>query len=175
MQKDNIFLRQEFVEAILTKRCVKLRIGVVKAAKQIGLDPGTLSRIETGFGEISVISFFYICRWLKVDINSFFRKDTENLKALDKIISAVSLYYGVPPESFLRSQSNLNTESTHQRAILFFCIRSFYKMSYPNIRDKFSYKSHQPILRLVKIIDKKVKEKDPAVLLAIKKINEFIK
>lgn len=67
----DVFDRTAFAEALLTKRVVKLKIGVREAAKEIGISPATLSRCENG-KEPDVYTYFYCCRWLEMSMQTFF-------------------------------------------------------------------------------------------------------
>ncbi len=68
----DVFDRNAFAEALLTKRVVKLKIGLMEAAKEIGISITTLSRCENGEAP-DVYTYFYCCRWLKISMQAFFK------------------------------------------------------------------------------------------------------
>lgn len=68
----DVFDRTSFREALLTKRVVKMKVGIREAAKEIGISPATLSRCENGKAP-DVYTYFYCCRWLGISMQSFFK------------------------------------------------------------------------------------------------------
>ena len=53
---------ERLIEAIRTKRLIKLNIGVRMAAKKIGTSPATLSRVENG-SMPDLITLVHLCNW----------------------------------------------------------------------------------------------------------------
>ena len=70
------FKQKQFTEAVnekmfgeMTKQ--KRRIGVREFAKEIGISPATLSRIENG-NVPDIETFFNLCFWMKRSTNEFY-------------------------------------------------------------------------------------------------------
>lgn len=61
----------KFSSALRHKRNVELRIDIRQAAMQIGISAPTLSRIEN-CKTPDLYTYFYCCRWLGVEMQSFF-------------------------------------------------------------------------------------------------------
>ena len=61
----------KFSSALRHKRNVELRIDIRQAAMQIGILAPTLSRIEN-CKTPDLYTYFYCCRWLGVEMQSFF-------------------------------------------------------------------------------------------------------
>lgn len=61
----------KFSSALRHKRNVELRIDIRQAAMQIGISASTLSKIEN-CKTPDLYTYFYCCRWLGVEMQSFF-------------------------------------------------------------------------------------------------------
>lgn len=61
----------KFSSALRHKRNVELRIDIRQAAMQIGISAPTLSRVEN-CKTPDLYTYFYCCRWLGVEMQSFF-------------------------------------------------------------------------------------------------------
>lgn len=61
----------KFSSALRHKRNIELRIDIRQAAMQIGISAPTLSRVEN-CKTPDLYTYFYCCRWLGVEMQSFF-------------------------------------------------------------------------------------------------------
>lgn len=66
-----MFNVDQFSAALLTKRCVTLRVGVREAAEKIGISAATLSRLENR--KLPDIETYYkCCQWLGKSMDCYF-------------------------------------------------------------------------------------------------------
>ena len=75
-QKKYIFDLEKFSEDLLTKRVVKLRIGLREAADEMHISAATLSRLENK-NLPDIYTYFYCCKWLGVDMMHYFKQETK--------------------------------------------------------------------------------------------------
>ena len=78
-------------EELLAKRLAQLREAKGVSGREMSLDIGQnssyINRIENGKAMPSMQGFLYICEYLKVTPEEFFRQDIENPILLNEVIS----------------------------------------------------------------------------------------
>ena len=71
----------------LAKLRTKKGVSARDMSLSIGQNPGYINNIETGKALPSMSTFFYICEYLKVTPEEFFRQDRKNPILLNEVIS----------------------------------------------------------------------------------------
>lgn len=66
------FEKDKFRKDIILKRSLKNRMGMRECAKEIGISPATLSRIERG-NMPDLITYAKVCKWLNKNLNKYIK------------------------------------------------------------------------------------------------------
>lgn len=67
-----VFKEDKFRKDIILKRSLANRIGMRECAKEIGISPATLSRIERGKMP-DLMTYAKVCKWLNENLNKYIK------------------------------------------------------------------------------------------------------